>query len=191
MAKDIKFTVCLIRKEYEEEQYEKVHPIVGYRPSKEFGMGDEPEYGKEIIAIEKVTISKSPELLAEYEQIPLIVGNVPVSVIQTNYDKRNEEGIYICEKVATEGEFCSIDKLNQFVMSANFYHHASPYVISYGYQYTDESGTKFDFEFKTQEERNESAFKQTGYEFDKLDWIDRVIPKKENSDSPKQAVKKN
>lgn len=189
MEKDIKFTVRLTRKAYEKEKHEKIHPIIGYRPSKEIGVDDEPVYGSEVIGYENVTISEFQKVLAEYEQIPLIVGNIPVSVIQTGYNKCDEEGIQICEKVANAGDFCSIDKLNQTVLKANFYHPASPYVISFGYEYIDETGEKKSYQFETQEERDKSALKETGYEFQKLDWIDRVISKKENHDSPKKAIR--
>ncbi len=191
MVKDMKFTVILTRKYYEKEELKPVYPIIEYEPSKEIGMGDIPIYGKKAEDYEDVMVSHSGRELAMYEQIPLTVGGISLSVIQTSYDVYSyEEGADICEKVASYGEFCSLDKLNQAVLAANFYHSASPYVISFGYEYTNESGKKVDREFKTQEERNKSAFEETGYEFEKLDWIDRLNPKKENSDSPKQAKKK-
>lgn len=138
---------------------------------------------------EEYTNEKPRKELAEYEQIPLMIRDTSVSVFQTDYNKQYEEGIEICEELAKVGEFCSTEKLNQTVLRANFYHSHNPYVIAYGYQYTDKYGFSTSHQFRTQEERDKSALRETGYEFGQLDWIDRVIPTRENHDSPKKAVK--
>jgi len=162
MPENIKFTVSLIRKGYTKEVYQSNDIDKISRPGKE---------------------------LAEYEQIPLIIKNTSVSVFQTDYNKQYEEGIEICEELSKVGEFCPTEKLNQTILKANFYHSNSPYAISYGYKYTDKYGFTTMLQFPTQEERDKSALQETGYEFGKLDWIDRVIPTKENHDSSKKAVK--
>lgn len=115
------------------------------------------------------------------------------SVVQTSYRQTcsyEKEGIRICKQVAQTGEFCPMERLEEVVLEANQYHPYKPYHISYGYRYTNESGEKINQEFETQEERNQFALEEVGYDFDQLDWSDRITSSSKTTDTPKVITKK-
>lgn len=187
MSKDLRFTISIIQEEYIEKRYEPKHEVT----VKESGPNLEPVYGLETKYIEEEKIHHPLVVLNEYEQIPLRLADMPFSVVQTNYQSRlHEEGVKICEKIANMGEFCPIEKLMEIVLEANQHHQYKSYHISYGYHYTNESGKEISREFKTQSERNKFAFEEVGYDFDQLDWSDKIAPSKRENDNPKIAAKK-
>lgn len=196
MEKDVKFTISVIRNGYLKEEYRPKYEILGYREVaqkvSDFVEGyEEPIHGR-CIGTEVVDVSYE-SIVNEYEQIPLIVGDMPFSVIRTNDESdMGGKGMEIYRKISQMGEFCSAEKLEEIVSEYNKYrsgYRHGTYSINYGYQYTNISGKKIRRNFENQADRNQSALNETGYNFDILDWSDKIGPDVKQ-DIPQQAIKK-
>lgn len=197
MDKNVKFTISVTQDDYTETRYVPEYEVLDYRKVtdsevKEIGGGyEEPIYGKCIGAHEKM-IQHDSKVVGQYEQIPVMLADMPFSVVNTsNQFGGYEEDKQVNIQISQMGNFCSVEKIYEFINQASRNFDDLSYSVSYGYQYTDHDGKIISREnFETQEERNQSAFQQTGYDFNKLDWIDKIGPSAMEYSISKQTVKK-
>ena len=194
MDKDLKFTISVIQDEYTETVYVPKYEVLGTRKVedcevKEIGGGyEEPIYGK-CIAYNKELKYHNSKVVGRYDQIPVMLADISFSVVNTsNKGEWYEEDKQVNSSISQMGKFCSIEKIYEFINASRNLDDPS-YSLSYEYQYTDHDGKIISKEnFKTQEERNKSACEQTGYDFNQLDWSDKIeFNAVENSTSTRKS----
>lgn len=181
MDKVVKFTISVIQNGYTDTRYIPEYEVLGYRnveenELKELGEGPsvEPIYG-DFIGYHKEPEYHFSKVVGQYEQIPLMLADMPFSVVNTsNQLELYKQDMRVSSLISQMGQFCSIEKIYEFIQ-ANRISNSPSYRLNYGYQYTDHDGKIISREdFETQEERDQSALKETGYNFSMLDWSDKI-----------------
>lgn len=180
MDRNVKFTISLIQDAYTETVNVPEYEVLGTRKVedyevKERGGGFQKTIYGECIGYHEESEYHYSKVVGQYEQIPLMVGGMSFSVVNTsNQLEWYEQDRKVSSLISRMGKFCSIEKIYEFIQ-ANQISNSPSYSLRYGYQYTDYDGkTKRSKDFETQEERDQSALKETGYDFDKLDWSDKI-----------------
>lgn len=175
---NVKFTVSVYMKEHEEKHTKWVPDIIGYtteQEEKEIGCGGMPIYSTTSGSYKPV-IEKIPgKTLKTYEQIPLIYENTNFSLI---VDPNSLEIIS-----AAEG----------LISNMTLYCDPKYCELQYGFEYL-KGGKIIKKSFNSQEYRNRNCLEETGYDFSKLDYSDKLsmirMSGNPSISTPKQKGKK-
>lgn len=89
------------------------------------------------------------KVVAQYAQIPVMIGDLSFLVINTNnqaklkwylYEQKDHLSEQISSEISEMGVFCSKEKIDQLIECTSRIVMDISYSLKYGYQYTDNNG---------------------------------------------------
>ncbi|MDO5002992.1 MAG: hypothetical protein Q4E39_02040 [bacterium] len=179
------FKVQVVIPEHSVTVKEPVYEVIGYDEihTKEIGFEIEcvPRYGKQI-GFREERVNLDEEVIATYEQIPLLYNDISFSCIKKDSDSEWFDDNNNSDYMPIQGFIERVNKCKMYKYDRN------NLCIKYGFSYETSDGETISRYYFTEDLRNKEA-ESLGFNFTNLDWCDHMA-KSDKLENQKINIKK-